>query len=260
LPSGALAAGDYMVIVNDPGGTPVTQRITVPISVVGGGTGASTAANARTNLGLVAGGAGDIWVEKAGDTMTGGLVLGNVGNALSLTRTGSTASVTLSQTASAFVPGTMFNLDYKSASFSASDVMFDVDFDASATISGGTVFDIDIGRCMFCGLCVEACPYDALFMGSGFEEAQYKRDDVVISVDRLRKAPKRPSTWFRPQLEAKKYNPHATHDQKKLGVVTKPGLKDNRYDPQTGKELSWEDVGRVEGPSSERIQGKWVKR
>lgn len=30
-------------------------------------------AAARTNLGLVAGGAGDIWVEKAGDTMTGAL-------------------------------------------------------------------------------------------------------------------------------------------------------------------------------------------
>ena len=33
------------------------------------------AATARTNLGLVAGGAGDIWVEKAGDTMTGVLAM-----------------------------------------------------------------------------------------------------------------------------------------------------------------------------------------
>ena len=35
------------------------------------------AGTARTNLGLVAGGAGDIWVEKAGDTMTGALQVDN---------------------------------------------------------------------------------------------------------------------------------------------------------------------------------------
>src|SRR3990167_9349029 len=33
----------------------------------------SSASTARVNLGLGAGGAGDIWVEKAGDTMTGDL-------------------------------------------------------------------------------------------------------------------------------------------------------------------------------------------
>lgn len=40
----------------------------------------NNAGTARTNLGLVAGGAGDIWVEKAGDTMTGALT--NERNAL----------------------------------------------------------------------------------------------------------------------------------------------------------------------------------
>ena len=35
----------------------------------------TNAGTARTNLGLTAGGAGDIWVEKAGDTMTGDLIM-----------------------------------------------------------------------------------------------------------------------------------------------------------------------------------------
>ncbi len=98
------------------------------------------------------------------------------------------------------------------------------------------VFDIDIGRCMFCGFCIEACPYDALFMGSGFEEGQYQRGNLVIPVERLKKAPKRPSTWFRPQLEAKGYNPHS------------------------GQELTWQEVDRHKQPSHKELEEKWAKR
>jgi formate hydrogenlyase subunit 6/NADH:ubiquinone oxidoreductase subunit I len=81
-------------------------------------------------------------------------------------------------------------------------------------------FDIELQRCMFCGLCVEACPYDALFMGSGFEQGQYSRKDMVIHIDQLRQAEKRPSTWFRPQLESAD------------------------YDPRRGRPLGWKEVGR----------------
>ncbi|MFQ5860765.1 MAG: NuoI/complex I 23 kDa subunit family protein [Dehalococcoidia bacterium] len=99
------------------------------------------------------------------------------------------------------------------------------------------VFDIEVSRCMFCGLCVEACPYDALFMGSGFERARYARNQMVIPVEELRKAERHPSTCFRPQLEQKGYNPHRDgslpwqevgreewqwHQQKKAGASLPP--------------------------------------
>ena len=82
------------------------------------------------------------------------------------------------------------------------------------------VFDIELQRCMFCGLCVEACPYDALFMGSGFEEGQYSRENMVITIDQLRQSDKHPSTWYRPQLES------------------------SGYVPNRGRPLGWREVGR----------------
>ena len=88
---------------------------------------------------------------------------------------------------------------------------------------------------MFCGLCVEACPYDALHMGSGFEEGQYQRDNLVIDVEQLKKAEKKPSHWFRPQLASKKdYSPF-----------------DN--------DMDWDNVGRHQKPSNKDLKNKWIR-
>ena len=89
---------------------------------------------------------------------------------------------------------------------------------------------------MFCGLCVEACPYDAIHMGSGFEQGTYRRSELVLDVDKLRKAPKRPSTWFRPQIEARHYR------------------------PQDGEQATWREVARHEKPAVEQQEKRWAKR
>jgi microcystin-dependent protein len=70
----ALIVNETLVVTGDVTIASGTITGITDLAVADGGTGASTEAAARTNLGLVAAGAGDIWVEKAGDTMTGSLL------------------------------------------------------------------------------------------------------------------------------------------------------------------------------------------
>jgi NADH-quinone oxidoreductase subunit I len=46
-------------------------------------------------------------------------------------------------------------------------------------------FEIDTGLCIACGLCVEACPFTALFMGRSFEMASYSRAGQLHRKERL---------------------------------------------------------------------------
>jgi len=64
-------------------------------------------------------------------------------------------------------------------------------------------FEVDIGRCMFCGLCVEACPRNALFMGYSYEQARYRRQELVLAKEGLLLSDERqPSGYGRPKIEA----------------------------------------------------------
>ncbi|MQG20760.1 MAG: NADH-quinone oxidoreductase subunit I [SAR202 cluster bacterium] len=78
-------------------------------------------------------------------------------------------------------------------------------------------FDIDTGRCMFCALCIEACPYDAVFMGNDFERATKTRDGLVIHKEDLVTGAKLPTQQFRPQLEAMEYKGEEELDQHEAG-------------------------------------------
>ncbi len=65
-------------------------------------------------------------------------------------------------------------------------------------------YRVDTGYCIQCGLCVEACPYEALYMGSAYERAKYRRQDVVQQKEdmMLESGKKLPSGYFYPEFAA----------------------------------------------------------
>ena len=46
-------------------------------------------------------------------------------------------------------------------------------------------FAIDFSLCMYCGICIEVCPFDALFWSPEFEYAEYDIRDLTHEKDRL---------------------------------------------------------------------------
>jgi NADH-quinone oxidoreductase chain I len=64
-------------------------------------------------------------------------------------------------------------------------------------------FEVDTGYCIFCGLCVEACPYDALFLGYAYERARYRRGELVLAKEDLLETAERPrSGYAHPEVAA----------------------------------------------------------
>ncbi|MBI4296745.1 MAG: FAD-dependent oxidoreductase [Chloroflexi bacterium] len=62
-------------------------------------------------------------------------------------------------------------------------------------------YELDARKCIFCGLCVESCPFDALYMGTGYERSTYRLQDLVIQKEDLRVIEKRrPSAYFHPDI------------------------------------------------------------
>ena len=47
------------------------------------------------------------------------------------------------------------------------------------------VYEIDEFRCIFCGMCQEVCPVEAIHVGQHFENAEYTRGRFVYDLDRL---------------------------------------------------------------------------
>ncbi len=59
-----------------------------------------------------------------------------------------------------------------------------------------TTFTYDLSRCMFCGLCEDACPVDALELTQDFELANYTREAAIWDRQALEEGP-RPTRYLR---------------------------------------------------------------
>ncbi|MCB1143358.1 MAG: NADH-quinone oxidoreductase subunit I [Leptospiraceae bacterium] len=47
------------------------------------------------------------------------------------------------------------------------------------------VFEIDLLRCIFCGLCEEACPKGAIYLDGNGEMATDNREDLILTKERM---------------------------------------------------------------------------
>ncbi len=52
-----------------------------------------------------------------------------------------------------------------------------------------TSWTVDVSRCMFCGLCEEACSTDCLELTQDFEMARYSREGMILDRERLERGP-----------------------------------------------------------------------
>ena len=48
-------------------------------------------------------------------------------------------------------------------------------------------YEYDLGACMFCQLCVNACPHDAIRFDTEFENAVFDRSKLVLTLNKNKK-------------------------------------------------------------------------
>jgi NADH-quinone oxidoreductase subunit I len=64
-------------------------------------------------------------------------------------------------------------------------------------------FDIDYSLCMYCGICVEVCPFEAIYWSPEFEYSEVRIADLLHDKDRL-------GEWFETVPEFEPYEAGST--------------------------------------------------
>ncbi len=77
-------------------------------------------------------------------------------------------------------------------------------------------FAIDFSLCMYCGICIEVCPYDALFWSPEFSYAEPDLRDLTHERGRLR-------TWMQTVPPPPAHDPGAPTPKERLAVQPADG-------------------------------------
>ncbi len=76
------------------------------------------------------------------------------------------------------------------------------------TVAALDRFDIDYALCMYCGICVEVCPFDALFWSPEFEYSEVRIQDLIHDKSKLGEwyltVPEQPAYEAGSEVKAKK--------------------------------------------------------
>ena len=70
-------------------------------------------------------------------------------------------------------------------------------------------FDIDYSLCMYCGICVEVCPFDALFWTPEYEFSELRLADLLHDKERL-------SEWMHTVPDYEEYEAGSEQKQRKV--------------------------------------------
>ncbi len=106
-------------------------------------------------------------------------------------------------------------------------------------------FAIDFSLCMYCSICIEACPFDALYWTPEFEYSEYDIRDLVHEKDRLQEW-----MWTVPPPPA----PDPSAEPPKEVVVAERAAAALRSDSQTAPPTPVSDSSVSDSPAGEERQ------
>ena len=82
------------------------------------------------------------------------------------------------------------------------------------------VYEINLSRCIFCGYCEVACPFDAITMGHDFELSDYNRSDLIFTKEMLLAEPlERTPLRARGRVASRAAWPRSSSSSPRIGAI-----------------------------------------